>query len=159
MLRSRSLVSIVASTLIAMGSVSSCGDSASTTDITAIEVTAPDGSVSDLGSYLGERPLLISLWAVWCQPCRRELPELADIAGSGSVDVLALNIGDDRSRIDSFLDELGLDLPVATDFDGAILEALDAATVPVTVLLSPEGDVIWKHVGTVTREEIDSALT
>ena len=141
-----------------MTAVGACGGAASTTEITAIEVTAPDGSVSDLGSYLGERPLLVSLWAVWCQPCRRELPELADIAGGGEVDVLALNIGDDQSRIDAFLGELGLDLPVATDFDGAILEALDAATVPVTVLLSPDGDVIWKHVGAVTRDEIDSAL-
>lgn len=142
--------------------VVSCGSStASTPSLADVPVQTIDGTSSTLGGFVGERPLLVSLWAVWCQPCRRELPELADIAadaGSG-VDVLALNIGDDPGRIEEFLDELGVDVPVAVDVDGVVLEALDAATVPVTVMLDTDGRVIWEHVGAVTRAEIDAALT
>ena len=109
---------------------------------------------------VSHRPLLISLWAVWCQPCRRELPELAEIAADpqSGVDVLALNIGDDWSRIDEFMTEVGVEVPVAVDVDGAALEVLDAASVPVTVMLGVDGEVIWEHTGAVTRDEINAVL-
>lgn len=117
--------------------------------------------MTTIGAYLHDRPLLISLWAVWCQPCRRELPEIAAISSDAAsgVDVLALNIGDDQGRIDGFLADLGIVVPVAVDADGTALEVLDAATVPVTVIVDVDGDVVWEHMGAVTRAEIDAALS
>lgn len=148
--------------LLAMpfSAVACSGSTSSADSLAAIPVVGSGGSASTIGDYLGDRPLLISLWAVWCQPCRRELPELADIAAdpSAGVDVLALNIGDDQGRIDDFLSEIGVDVPVAVDVDGVALEALDAATVPVTVMLGVDGEVVWNHMGAVTRDEIDAAL-
>jgi thiol-disulfide isomerase/thioredoxin len=106
-----------------------------------------------------EFPLLVSLWAVWCQPCKRELPVLQDISRQREdLAILAVNIGDDPETITSFLVENGLSIPVAIDNNGALLEALDAATVPVTVLFDTNGKVLWSHLGVVSADQVNEAL-
>jgi peroxiredoxin len=75
-------------------------------------VEAPDFKLPDLAGawhrladYRG-RPVLVSFWAVWCAPCRRELPALAGLRSrlqQANVQVLAINLGDSVGRIRAFL--------------------------------------------------------
>lgn len=124
-----------------------------------IRLETMDGGFTSVSDVSTGRPLLVSLWAVWCQPCRRELPELQAIwdADQG-VDVLAVNVGDDPKRITEYLDEMSLDLPVAIDPLGDLLTALDVSTVPATVLFDTDGSILWSHLGAVTRERVEDAL-
>lgn len=118
-----------------------------------------DGESTSIGETLGERPMLASLWAVWCQPCRRELPELQRIADSDAdVDVVAINIGDDPNRIATYFDEMSLRIPVLIDEMGDLLTALDVGTVPATVLFSASGDILWRHLGAVSAAQVAEAL-
>jgi predicted transcriptional regulator len=39
-----------------------------------------------------------------------------------------------------------------------LLAALDAATVPVTVLFDSDGTVLWSHVGAVDADQVNEAL-
>ena len=95
----------------------------------------------------------------WCQPCKRELPVLQDISRQREdLAILAVNIGDDPETITSFLVENGLSIPVAIDNNGALLEALDAATVPVTVLFDTDGKILWSHLGVVSADQVNEAL-
>lgn len=103
--------------------------------------------------------MLVSLWAVWCQPCRRELPELQRVADSDvDVDVMAINIGDDPSRISTYVDEMSRRIPVLIDERGDLLTALDVGTVPATVLFSASGDILWRHLGAVSADQVAEAL-
>lgn len=124
-----------------------------------VDLVTLDGDPTTISDELGDRPLLASLWAVWCQPCRRELPELQRIASSDAgVDVLAVNIGDDPDGIRDFFDEMSLRLPVVVDDVGDLLTALDVGTVPATVLFDSDGAVLWSHLGAVTAEQVGEAL-
>lgn len=128
--------------------------------MTDVPVLDRDGRATTIGATIGDEPLVVSLWAVWCQPCKRELPELERVAadpGSG-VDVLAVNIGDDPQRVDQFLSELGIDLPVALDVDGEVLEAIGAPSVPVTVIVDATGRTVWKKIGALEEGEVESAI-
>ena len=130
------------------------------TSLTDVPVLDRDGRATTIGATIGDEPLVVSLWAVWCQPCKRELPELERVAadpGSG-VDVLAVNIGDDPQRVDQFLSELGIDLPVALDFDGEVLEAIGAPSVPVTVIVDATGHTVWKKIGALEEGEVESVI-
>lgn len=103
--------------------------------------------------------MLVSMWAVWCQPCRRELPDLQKISRSNSgVDVLAVNVGDEPQRIAEYLDEMSVELPVAVDRVGNLLTALDVGTVPATVLFDRDGSILWGHLGAVSADQVDAAL-
>lgn len=149
---------VAATIVLAIVVTSSCsGDgSSSLVDVPLVTV---DGRTTSLGEYVSDEPVVVALWAVWCQPCRRELPELAAIDRNDSrVDVLAVNIGDDPTRIEAFLDELGVELSVARDDDGRLLEVLGAASVPATFIVDGSGNVVWKKLGAVTPGEVAATI-
>ncbi len=149
----RSLSAIVIALMVA-----SCSGSSEESPAD-ISLDTMDGSATSVSEVTTGKPLLVSLWAVWCQPCRRELPELQSISDADEgVDVLAVNVGDDPKRITEYLDEMSLDLPVAIDPLGDLLTALDVSTVPATVLFDTDGSILWSHLGAVTREQVEDAL-
>ena len=137
----------------------SCGSQSAQISVADIELIKLDGTSTSIGVASKDRPLLVSLWAVWCQPCKRELPVLQDISRQRQdLAILAVNIGDDPEKIESFLSDNGLSISVAIDNNGALLEALDAATVPVTVLFDTDGKVLWSHLGAVSADQVNDAL-
>jgi thioredoxin-like negative regulator of GroEL len=137
----------------------SCGSQSAQISVADIELTKLDGTLTSISAASQELPLLVSLWAVWCQPCKRELPVLQDISRQREdLAILAVNIGDDPETITSFLVENGLSIPVVIDNNGALLEALDAATVPVTVLFDTDGKILWSHLGVVSADQVNEAL-
>jgi thiol-disulfide isomerase/thioredoxin len=139
--------------------MAACGSTSTDADPIRIELENMDGSATSIAEVLAGRPLLVSLWAVWCQPCRRELPELQKIADSDQgVDVLAVNVGDDPERITTYMDDMALLLPVAIDPVGDLLTTLDVSTVPATVLFGESGEVLWSHLGAVSADQVDEAL-
>lgn len=152
-LSSRFVLPMIASCLVG------CGASGSTSLID-VPVVDRDGRATTIGASIGDAPLVISLWAVWCQPCKRELPELERVANdpASGVDVLAVNIGDEPERVDEFLSELGIDVPVALDLDGEVLEAIGAPSVPVTVIVDETGRTVWKKVGALETGEVERVI-
>jgi predicted transcriptional regulator len=87
------------------------------------------------------------------------LPALGEISlQRQDLAVLAINIGDDPTKIAEYLQVNDLSLPVAIDNNGELLKALDAPTVPVTVLFDSEGNVLWSHLGVVSADQVNEAL-
>jgi thiol-disulfide isomerase/thioredoxin len=153
MKRSNRLV-VTVSLLFAAACSTSSGSS-----VGDLELRNLDGTVTSIGEISQNQPVLVSLWAVWCQPCKRELPALEQISMERQdLEVLAVNIGDDPVKIESFLQDNNLTLAVVIDDNGSLLEALDAATVPVTVLFDSDGTVLWSHVGAVDTDQVNEAL-
>jgi thiol-disulfide isomerase/thioredoxin len=77
-------------------------------------VPAPDFDLVDLAGFprrlsdFRGRPVLVSFWAVWCAPCRRELPALAALKmrlRNTDIEILAVNMGDAADRVAGFLAE------------------------------------------------------
>ncbi|MFM9376967.1 TlpA disulfide reductase family protein [Gordonia sp. VNK21] len=106
-----------------------------------------DGATIDVGAATAGRPTVINLWAVWCQPCRRELPlfdRLYAQAGD-QLNVLGVHAYDGARKeyaILTFLAEVGVHLPVIADVDGTVAKALGAPRVfPSTILVRADGTV------------------
>lgn len=105
------------------------------------------GAGYDLGAGTVGKPLIINMWAVWCQPCRAELPVLADYAerAGSAVTVLTVHAREGAGSpylVLRFLSELGVHLPVVLDTDGQVAAALQAPRVfPSTIILRADGSV------------------
>jgi thiol-disulfide isomerase/thioredoxin len=127
--------------------------------VSSIYVVDLEGRPTTISDEASGRATLVSLWAVWCQPCKKELPVLDEIASEHpELAVIALNIGDDSDAIRRFADEMSLNSSVLIDRDGDVLSAMDAPTVPVTVILDGDGVIVWKHIGAVDADTVRSAV-
>ncbi|MFT4042819.1 MAG: TlpA disulfide reductase family protein [Gordonia sp. (in: high G+C Gram-positive bacteria)] len=136
----------------AAAAIDACPQPSATVTATSVlrGVSAPclaSGLPYDLGAGTAGKPVLVNMWAVWCLPCRRELPVLADFArrAAGKVSVLAVHDQQGASSpftVLQFLHALGVYLPGVLDVDGKVAAALRAPRVyPSTILLRADGSV------------------
>jgi thiol-disulfide isomerase/thioredoxin len=116
-------------------------------DTTAASFELRDGGTFKLSEHKG-RKVLLSFWASWCAPCRRELPALSTWAKSHpEVDILAVNVDRAKADGDKFLNAVTFDLPVAYDPDAKYLGAYGATSMPTMFLFDGKGNLAWKHSG------------
>lgn len=122
-----------------------------------VELVDPAGDAVALRSTLDGRPVLLSLWATWCEPCRRELPVIDAYAREqDDVRVLTINVGDEPTAIRAFLADVAPDLPVLVDRDGLVSQSLDVTNLPALLLLDVDGSVRNTHIGAVNDESLAS---
>ena len=95
-----------------------------------------------LGALRGQA-VVINFWASWCEPCREEMPSLAQLARAhtGKLRVLAVNYKESPATVAQFAATTGLDLPTLRDPEGALARAWGVRVFPSTVLVGADGQV------------------
>ena len=96
--------------------------------------------------------VILNLWATWCAPCVRELPDVAKLAaalGPGKVTVVAVNAGhDDAAKTADFLKAHGAaNLAVYRDPDLSLLTAFGSQGLPFSVVIDAQGREIARASG------------
>jgi cytochrome c biogenesis protein CcmG, thiol:disulfide interchange protein DsbE len=131
---------------------------------------APDFTLQTLNgqpirlSSLRGKWVLLNFWATWCGPCRREMPTFQKLLNGGfgnyqdKITVLAVNRVETPEKIKSFLNELGLNVPVALDTDAAVNNLYGVLNLPVTMVVDPQGVIFDEVYGEVTAEHIQLYL-
>jgi thiol-disulfide isomerase/thioredoxin len=101
-----------------------------------------DGSTVDLAETAG-RPVLVNVWATWCEPCRAELPLLAGYAaGPDAVPVLGLAVQSPPADALDLLADLGVRFVNLDDPDGAAQRALRVPNaLPASYVIGTDGTV------------------
>jgi len=121
----------------------------------ALEFDNLDGTPFD-ASVLRGKKVVVNFWAVWCAPCREEIPALERLAQSvraQGVEVLLVNAGDSRAAIDKFLAKMPVKLRVLrTRGDSANAGAWQVSALPTTAVLDSSGQARW-----ILRGAIDAS--
>ncbi len=116
------------------------------------EWNAPTGKTHRLSDLRG-RVVVLTFWATWCEPCRREMPAMQRVAASTDAAFLAVDLLEDGAKVRSFLDALAVDkLDPLLDTDGALTRAYAAIELPQTFFIDPRG--VIQH---IERGELDEA--
>jgi cytochrome c biogenesis protein CcmG, thiol:disulfide interchange protein DsbE len=157
---SRRRVTGVAAVVVASLLVAACGGSGSSAD-SLPDLALPSlrtDEVLQLDELAG--PAVVNLWATWCAPCRRELPDFEEVHRElgDEVRFIGVNIGDRPADATSFLDSLGITFDQYLDVDGALNGALGTATLPVTVVTNAEGEITTMHSGPMDAAELIEAI-
>ena len=110
-----------------------------------------DGGVGSLEDYKGKY-VLLNFWATWCAPCRKEMPQIAELQeefGGDKFEVLTLATGRNTpAGIKKFFDENGIDnLPRHQDPGSDVAREMGVVALPITVILDPDGNEIARLIG------------
>lgn len=112
------------------------------------ELPGIDGKVHHLSDYRG-RYLLVNFWAVWCPPCRQEMPSMQgayqELKGQ-RFEMLAIHVGPSIEDAAKFAEGQLLRFPVVVD-DHMDLSGWQVEGLPTTFLVDPEGMIIARAVG------------
>lgn len=115
-----------------------------------------DGSGDVDLSALRGTPMLVNMWATWCGPCRDEAPFLAEVAAEleGTVDTVGVDVADpDAAAALRFAGEQGWTYPHVADPDRRFSAALGVNGLPQTLLVDPDGRIVYRHAGPVTSSD------
>jgi thiol-disulfide isomerase/thioredoxin len=162
--------------ILVVGYVSSCSfiplsisDANKASDFNLMLYRLDDGqSISqiNLNDYRGST-VVVNFWAIWCMPCRREMPVLQDISDEfkdrGLV-VIGINSGlekdADNEEIVEFLNYLNIDYPVGYGSPGSTIEQdYSIVGLPSTFLIDSEGNIRYKWLGEWKKDTLYNAVT
>lgn len=111
-----------------------------------------EGEALDFGTAVGS-PTVINVWASWCIPCRREMPQLARAAQENpDVRVLYVNQGESPATVAAFLaDHPAVDRgSVLLDSNQRVGNALRSVGLPSTYFFDAAGNHVKTHVGEIS---------
>jgi cytochrome c biogenesis protein CcmG/thiol:disulfide interchange protein DsbE len=98
-----------------------------------------------------ENPIIISFWATWCSPCKRELNTIAedylDWVDETGVKLIAVSIDDSRNmaKVAPYVNGQSWEYDVYIDPNGDLKRAMNVNNVPHTFLLNGKKEIVWQH--------------
>jgi thiol-disulfide isomerase/thioredoxin len=103
-------------------------------------------SVSDLRGKV----VIMNFWATWCPPCIAEMPSLQklheDLQSEKDIVFMAIEVDQNIDKAAKFMAKNKYSLPLYT-VDSDLPEELHTNSIPMTVILAKNGDIVGKQVG------------
>ncbi|MEO1695552.1 MAG: TlpA disulfide reductase family protein [Pseudomonadota bacterium] len=125
-----------------------------------VAFNGPDGTPMSFDAWSG-RVVLVNLWATWCAPCRKEMPDLSALQkelGGDDFEVVAISL--DRGapeKPQAFLNEVGATaLKIYHDPTARLGTRLNAIGLPATLLLDRQGREIGRLIGPADWDSADA---
>jgi len=97
------------------------------------------------------KPIIISFWALWCKPCKKELDayndNYEDWRDETGVKIIAVSIDDSRStaKVLPFVNGKDWEFEVLLDPNGDFKRAMSVNMIPHTFILDSEGNIVYQH--------------
>lgn len=107
------------------------------------------------------KPLLINVWASWCEPCRSEIGSLDRLSrrfGGKQFNVIGVSTDDDANAALAFTKQSKLSFKNYIDHNLVLENMLGANTIPLTVLVDANGKIVQKIRGFQEWDSPESLL-
>lgn len=133
--------------------------------VPGISLAGLGGPQVQLPSAYAGRPVLINLWATWCGPCIKEMPELQRFSAeqaSNGVQVVGIAL-DEADAVRDFLVRTPVTYPILLDSpgptDAGVRLGNPKGVLPYSVLVSADGRLLKQRIGPFANGEIESWAT
>ena len=120
------------------------------------------GNETNLSKYQGKW-VVVNYWATWCPPCIEEMPELQDFHDDHAErDAVVIGINVElisKRQLQHFLDSFFITYPMYVSDPSRESELGLVPGLPTTFMVSPDGKVVARQIGPVTREMLEKFIT
>jgi peroxiredoxin len=133
-----------------------------------VDFPAPDVTVTDINGqpvslreYQGQ-VLLVNNWAIWCPPCRAEMPILEDYYRDHqkqNFTVIGIESGQESEDVQYHVDLYKLTFPVWLDLQQTSLRAFQNSSLPNSYVIDKDGQVRLAWTGAISRELLEKHVT
>jgi cytochrome c biogenesis protein CcmG/thiol:disulfide interchange protein DsbE len=106
------------------------------------------------------KPMIISFWATWCKPCKKELDAIhenyEDWTKETGVKLIAISIDDARSvgKVVTDVKLKGWEYEVYLDENQEFKRVMNVNNVPHTFIVDGAGDIVWSHNSYTEGDEV-----
>ena len=125
-----------------------------------VEVKTLEGDALNIQKVENKgNPIVISFWATWCKPCKKELNNIAEVyedwQDETGVKLIAISIDDTRSmsKVAPYVNSSDWGYEVYLDPNSDLKRAMGVSTIPHTFLLNGKNEIVWQHRGYVEGDE------
>ena len=124
-----------------------------------VPVTALDGEQMSLRDLAGT-PMVVNMWFSTCVPCKKELPDFAEVDAElgDSVRFVGLNLQDTPQRAEQFARDAGVQYEIVLDPEQQSALELDVAVFPSTLFVDSAGRIVDLHQGALTADELRAQI-
>jgi thiol-disulfide isomerase/thioredoxin len=114
----------------------------------------------DLIAQQKGHPVLVNIWASWCDPCIAEAPDLvaAHQKYGDRVRFIGVDVQDDRSGATDFIAQHQVPYPSVFDPSNAIAVSYGLFSPPDTLFFNADGDLVKTIPGQIPRDELMANL-
>ncbi len=119
-----------------------------------IEVKTLEGKSVSIQEYLKDgKATVISFWATWCSPCKKELNTISDVYEEWqeeyNMKLLAITIDNSRAirKVKPMVDGFQWEFEVLSDVNEDLKKAMNFQTVPQTFVVDKDGNIVYSHSG------------
>ncbi len=117
-----------------------------------------NGRSADLQPMMQNKYTLINFWATYCVPCRKEMKHLEELNakyGKNQFQVIGVAIDNSRTvgRVKGLVHASKLTYTILIDTDQHLYRTFNTNAVPYSVLVNPQGEIIWEHTGYIPGDE------
>lgn len=129
-----------------------------------VDFPAPELRLSDLSgqgfalSDFAGQMVLVNNWAIWCPPCKAELPDLnafyLKYKDLGFV-IIGIEAGSPLRNVQTFVDEAGLAFPIWVDPTEMALDAFGTLSLPSSYLIDRAGQIRRAWTGAISGEMLE----
>ena len=131
-----------------------------TSTLPSVSLKNLDNKTLDIKAVAKEKITVVSFWATWCAPCKKELDNIATVYDEWqekyNVQLVAVSVDDARTtaKVKTMVNGKGWDYLVLLDSNQELKRALNVTSVPFTFLINQKGEIVYQHTGYKEGDEL-----
>ena len=122
--------------------------------VPAVDLKTLEGKSANSSKFSNDgKPMIISFWATWCSPCKKELNTIAEVYDDWKketgVKLIAIAIDDSKSsnNVAPYVNSKGWEYESYLDVNSDFKRAMGVINPPQTFIVDGNGNIVWQHVG------------